>query len=96
MSFMLITLMRMSCLCHLDEDALDQDRMFQQPVCNQEITPGYIRFPLFALVCHMFIQEVDLLAKSPQMNPLLINDALKSLFYFLLAFRAHFCIRWTR
>lgn len=42
MLFMLLTLIRMSCLCHLDEDALEQDRMFQQPVCNQEITPGYI------------------------------------------------------
>lgn len=42
MFFKLLALVRMSCLCHLDEDALDQDRMFQQPVCNQEITPGYI------------------------------------------------------
>ncbi|TNM94648.1 hypothetical protein fugu_017407 [Takifugu bimaculatus] len=25
-----------------DEDALDQDRRFQQPVCNQEITPEHI------------------------------------------------------
>lgn len=40
-SFMLLTLIRMSCLCHLDEEELDQDRMFKQPVCNKAITPGY-------------------------------------------------------
>lgn len=25
---------------HLEEDALDQDRIFKQPVCNEAITPG--------------------------------------------------------
>lgn len=38
--FMLLTLIQQSCLYHLDEDALDQDRMFKQPVCNKAITPG--------------------------------------------------------
>lgn len=35
-----LRLKQRSCLSPVDDDALDQDRMFKQPVCNKAIAPG--------------------------------------------------------